>query len=125
MSRVLVAEDDRQVCTLVGRALSLDHDVTAVCDGRAALAALCEKAFDAVVCDLRMPHLSGIDLYDLVSAARPLLATRFVFITGALGLPREAAFLERCHRPVIQKPFQIGFLRSIVSRLTGSEIRPW
>jgi CheY-like chemotaxis protein len=120
MSRVLVAEDDRQVCTLVGRALGMDHEVTAVCDGRAALAALCAGTFDAVVCDLNMPHLSGMELYDLVARTRPDLATRFVFITGALGLPREAAFLERCQRPVLPKPFRVQYLRSIVRRLARS-----
>jgi CheY-like chemotaxis protein len=60
-TRVLVLDDDREARTAMVRMLRwLGHEVTAVEDGRAALAQSPEE-FDLIIADLNMPLMSGVD----------------------------------------------------------------
>jgi CheY-like chemotaxis protein/anti-sigma regulatory factor (Ser/Thr protein kinase) len=71
---------------------------------------------DAVVCDLRMPGIGGIGLYDHLQREAPQTLARFVFITGDLASEESARFSMRCERPLVQKPFDFDELFSILSR---------
>lgn len=63
MARILLAEDDADIRALLKFRLSLDgHDVTAVNDGAAAVAACSADRFDLLVSDVSMPHLTGLEL---------------------------------------------------------------
>ena len=61
--RILVADDEPAVRDALERALRLDgYDVELAVDGRDALERWCGRAPDAVVLDLLMPHVGGVDL---------------------------------------------------------------
>ena len=61
--RILVVDDDPGVRTALDRALRLDgYDVTTVADGEAALASLALEAPDAMVLDLGLPGIDGLDV---------------------------------------------------------------
>ena len=65
MAKILIAEDDEAVRSLVLRALGEDgHDLTATADGAAALAALVRHNgdFDLLLTDVKMPTMDGIAL---------------------------------------------------------------
>jgi CheY-like chemotaxis protein len=124
-ARVLVIDDEVTICRVVARALEGNVDVTAVSDGRAGLVVLCaDRWFDAIICDLHMPHLDGVELYELVQAARPAQARRFVFLTGGASSRREAQFLERVAAAVIDKPFRVSVLQEMVASVIRSESAP-
>jgi CheY-like chemotaxis protein len=72
------------------------------------------EEFDTVLCDLMMPDLSGMELYERVAAVRPDVAERFVFITGGAFTPRARAFLDRVPNARIDKPFDAANVRSLV-----------
>jgi two-component system NtrC family sensor kinase len=57
------------------------HVVTAA-DGREALEAVEAQAFDAVVCDLRMPGMDGAAFYEALRVRRPGLAGRLLLVSG-------------------------------------------
>ncbi|MFB3922921.1 MAG: response regulator [Terriglobia bacterium] len=60
--RVLLAEDNPVIRKLTTRMLKeRGHKVTAVCDGKEALARIREKEFDVVLMDVEMPKVSGIE----------------------------------------------------------------
>jgi CheY-like chemotaxis protein len=125
LARVLVIDDELTICRVVARALEGTAHITAVSDGRAGLMALCaDGAFYAVVCDLHMPHLDGMDLYELVQAARPAQARRFVFLTGGARSQREAHFLLRVAAAVIDKPFRVRALQEVVASVIRGESAP-
>lgn len=65
------------------------------------------QAVAVVLCDLRMPILSGQELFGRVVAAAPELATRFIFVTGDVAEPGAAAFLADAGQPVVEKPFTL------------------
>jgi len=72
--------------------------------------------FDAVLSDIRMPRLSGVELHALVADVDASVARRFIFSSGDTGDDEAVAFLERTHCPVIAKPFELGLLLSMAEQ---------
>lgn len=54
-----------------------------------------------------MPHFSGFDLFRWVQKHQPLLASRFIFITGDAGSINLNDELDRLGAPVLRKPFAL------------------
>ena len=74
--------------------------------GEEGLAALrSDPSFELVLCDMMMPMLSGMEVYEHVLAWRPELARRIVFMTGGAFTPRAAEFLATVPNPTLGKPF--------------------
>jgi len=72
--RVLVVEDDERVCFVLRHTLTrLDRDCEIVTaqNGREALQAIEEAAFDLMIADLVMPGMGGVDLTESVRALSP------------------------------------------------------
>ena len=61
------------------------------------------QKFDAILCDLNMPGMSGRELYLELTACAPDQAARVVFTSGGACSAIDAAFAET--RPIIMKPF--------------------
>ncbi len=63
---ILVVDDEREMCNVIGEYLSKDdHNVRCVYGGSDALTLLKSESFDLLICDLVMPELSG---YDVIKA---------------------------------------------------------
>jgi signal transduction histidine kinase len=115
--RVLVVDDDALVAAAVRRALASDHDVTVVSSGRAALGLLqAGQTFDAMVSDLLMPELTGMELHAEVTRLEPDLAARTLFMTGGAFTGPARDFAERMGERVLAKPFDVDALRAAVAR---------
>ncbi len=72
---------------------------------------------DAVLCDLVMPDVNGIDVHGWVSANRPELLDRFIVVTGGQQGDRFRDFLQRTGLPVVHKPFRVRDLVSVIEPL--------
>ena len=120
--RVLVIDDEPRVGEVVRSALAPRYEVDATDDPVSALERLLGPSprYDLVLCDLLMPSLSGMDLYDTVQRARPELLERIVFITAGGSTPASQAFLTEHAERVLFKPLVIGELRRFVTRHIGS-----
>lgn len=117
---LLVIDDDPLVRTSLGHILRLDHDVTLCASGPEALALFDDGArFDAVLCDVNMPGMDGVALYDEMSARVPEQLARTVFLTGGAFTARTQDFLARIPNPQLEKPFEFEALRSLLARLTA------
>jgi two-component system cell cycle sensor histidine kinase/response regulator CckA len=115
--RVLVIDDEPKVGVSLSRMLR-DWDVQVIADGREALTLLQrDRAFDAVLCDLMMPQMSGMDLYESVRVQDPTLAKRFVFMTGGAFTPRARAFVDEVSNTTLEKPFDKALLLNAVESL--------
>jgi PAS domain S-box-containing protein len=118
--RVLVVDDDDALLNTVTRCLDRDHDVVALSDPRAALSLLeGGERYSLVLCDLAMPHMSGIDLYRRVHAISTDQAERFVFMSSGSTDPEVRLFLETSPNERLGKPFQLQNLRGIARRMTA------
>jgi two-component system NtrC family sensor kinase len=112
---VLVVDDEPQVGSAIARVLAPPHQVTRTTDAREALALLRSgRRFDAVLCDLMMPHVTGMDLYQEVMAFAPEQAQRMVFMTGGAFTTRARRFLEDVRIRSLEKPFQAEALLEVV-----------
>lgn len=114
--RLLVVDDEIAIGRTLAIALGDAFEVTTATSGREALAILegGERQFDVVLCDLMMPDVSGMDVYERIIVHAPALARRFVFVTGGAFTDRARAFVERVQTPVIEKPFDLTELPNLL-----------
>ncbi|MCE9671751.1 ATP-binding protein [Myxococcus stipitatus] len=115
--RVLVVDDDALVSGAIRRTLARENDVDVVVGARQALERLLQPEpprYDVVLCDLMMPEMTGMDLYEALRRTVPSVAERVVFITGGAFTPTARNFLERVENPRVEKPFDPEALRGLV-----------
>lgn len=124
MTRVLVVDDDAAAADGLRRLLLSDgYQVTAHDDPRQALAALGAGGFDALVTDLEMPGVHGVEL---VRAARALDPALLVYVVSAYtdspaGLEALAAGATR----VFAKPLDYDTLADdLAGRLAAPAQKP-
>ena len=114
--RVLVIDDEPIISTSIKRILRRDHDVFGVIRAQEALALLSAgERYDLILCDLMMPEMTGIDLFDALRLVSPEMQLRVAFMTGGAFTPRGREFLERLGKRYLPKPFATESLRAFVS----------
>jgi signal transduction histidine kinase len=114
--QLLIIDDDAKVLAMLDRVLSRRHDVTLARDGAEALALLVAgKRFDLILCDLMMPRMNGMELYERVVALVPDQASDFVFLCGGAVTQRAADFLEAHADQRFDKPFQLQELEAMIA----------
>jgi DNA-binding NtrC family response regulator len=116
MARVLVADDEPKLGSLVTQMLELDgHTVVRAADGAQAVARLAAGRFDIVVTDLRMPGVDGIAV---LRAARALPAPpEVVLMTAHASAESAVEAMKAGAADYLTKPFSMDELRLRVRRL--------
>jgi CheY-like chemotaxis protein len=118
--RVLLVDDEPFIGSSLQRLLGAENDVVAVSSGHEALERIAAgECFDVILCDLRMPTMSGMELYDQLHAISPELADRMVFFTGATFTGDIRAFFSRVRNELLEKPFDPSALKALVRRLVA------
>ena len=119
--KALVVDDEESNAALVRRVLaSAGYDVESTTLSRRALVMIERTAYDAVICDVKMPELSGQELYGRVCQIRPEMARRFIFITGDIDGQDTREFLDETRCSYFMKPFNLERLLGAVDLLTGA-----
>jgi two-component system NtrC family sensor kinase len=108
---VLLVEDERELASVVGEALTragmqVDH----AGDGAEATARAHRSGYDVVICDLQMPGVDGMAFYRAIAAATPALARRVIFVTGDTAGPEARRFFAETGCRVVAKPFRFADL---------------
>ncbi len=118
-TRVLIIDDEVVFASALRRLLARDeHQITIVHDGREAIArAEAGERFDAIVCDLMMPAMSGMEVHAQLLATAPELADRMVFLTGGAFSASAKQFLQALVNPWFEKPCDFQALRSVILRI--------
>jgi CheY-like chemotaxis protein len=115
--RVLIIDDDRDIGVAVARLLK----PTPVVFAQSASGALGRIAaggrFGAIICDIHMPGIDGIQFHAAVAAQAPSLARRILYMTGSVSTEHLAEFLRRTGCRCIRKPFEGAELRAAVMEL--------
>lgn len=114
-ARLLVVDDEALVRRSLKRALS-PHKVVEASGGREALSILATESFDLILCDLMMPDVTGMQLYQLLKESHPGIESRVVFITGGAFTTDARRFVETVPNPVVTKPFDLAEVRQLVQR---------
>jgi two-component system cell cycle sensor histidine kinase/response regulator CckA len=119
--RIAVIDDDPMVCRSLTRLIASQHDVVPFTSPTEALEAIFsdEQSFDAILCDVMMPEMSGIEVYQQIVERDPALAARLVFVTGGAFSAEARSFLEAGQHRVIEKPATQATLLRAIARVSS------
>ena len=82
-----------------------------------------DDRFDMVLCDIMMPDVTGIELFEQIVQTHPHLRDRFVFMTGGTPTGDTLDFIERVGRPCLEKPFEMQKLTKLLRSVKASTIQ--
>jgi PAS domain S-box-containing protein len=117
IARILVIDDDPGVGQALRLMLEGDHEVKAITRPREALRELLsDSGYDLVFCDIMMPELSGMDIYQVLRFNRPGYESKMVFMTGGAFTTSARRFLSQVPNQRIEKPFNLRTLQRIVGK---------
>ena len=117
---ILIADDESNLRKVLGMHLKrAGYTVTSVADGEAALEALEETSYGAVISDLRMPRLDGMRLLKLIQSRWPDLPVIILTAHGTVDTAVEA--LKLGARDFITKPFDKEDVIKVVSKAVASQ----
>ncbi|MBT3283662.1 response regulator [Candidatus Bathyarchaeota archaeon] len=106
MARILVVDDDEDICVLVGRTLSNEgYKVDLAKDGVQALESMGESDYDLVVLDVMMPNKNGLEVIrDMKNEGR--LRSIPILLFSALGTGTKMMLQDENQADdYAQKPF--------------------
>ena len=107
--KILVVDDEASVRVSLQRYLATrGHQVETTASGEDALGRLKSGSYDAVIVDMRMPDLSGEQLFERLRSNDPAHAERVIFTTGDLVGDQMRRFLDGTGRPCVPKPFEFA-----------------
>jgi CheY-like chemotaxis protein len=110
MAVLVTADDDEDIRMLVTRSLrKAGHEVIAVADGLEGLAAVRKHHPDAVITDIDMPHMTGLQLCREIRRDPELKHIPVVVVSGSIDT-EDIHALEAGVTVVIAKPFAAGVL---------------
>jgi CheY-like chemotaxis protein len=111
---ILVIDDEEIVARALQRILT-GHSVTLAGGGRQALDILAAGIrFDLIFCDLMMPDLTGMDVFDRLRSSNSPLTRRMVFMTGGTFTERGQRFRASVPNPFLEKPFEPATVRGVL-----------
>ena len=116
MPRVLIADDEEAMRSLVARALAMDgYETVTAEDGADALEILIRDhgAFDLLLTDIKMPVMDGIAL--ALAAARDFPDLKILLMTGFADQRERASGLNAIVHDVVTKPFSVASIRTAVA----------
>lgn len=115
---VLVVDDEESIREIVQEGLSLrGMKVEGAADADEALAHLAGTTYDIVLCDFNLPGLKGEQLFDELKRKSAATVPRFVFMTGDLLDPGILAAFSEKGAYVLQKPFHVSALATLLGEL--------
>jgi len=113
--RVLVVDDEEPVAKAFKRMLSRQFDAEMLVSARDVVARLeAGERYDAIVCDLMMPDMTGMELHQWVADHFPAQADRMMFVTGGVFTRSAEEFLSSVNSTCLHKPISPGDLRQAV-----------
>ena len=113
--RILVVDDEPMIGTILRRILASRHEVEVTQRARVAADRIRSgERFDIILCDLMMPEMTGMELYETLAGVAPAQAQAMVFLTGGAFTPSAQAFFERVENRRLDKPFQVEQVQNLI-----------
>lgn len=121
--RILVVDDELSVReSLVAQLGYLGSDVDSAGSAAEAQRLLTGQRYDAVLLDLRMPGVGGIELHRDIAQRNPLMAQRVVYMTGDFVNGDLLEAVRSTGNPVLEKPFTIEELSRAVKAASQQDL---
>jgi two-component system response regulator QseB len=118
MLKVLVVEDEQDLCELIAETLIDEgYDVVRAKDGAEGMAAAAAAPFDVVLADMRLPKVDGLTLFRQLRAERP--ETDVIVMTGNAAVSDAVAVLKEGAFDYLTKPVNLEELSVQLKRLAA------
>ena len=123
--RILLVEDEDEIAMMLERILLQDgHQVVIARNGDEALECLAQdreqgERFDLIISDIKMPGLSGPELYERLREDKKELDRPLIFMTGDTMSRSTERFLNKVKLPYLTKPFAINAFRKLLTEVLG------
>ncbi|MGB0034051.1 MAG: PAS domain S-box protein [Candidatus Acidiferrales bacterium] len=115
---VLVVDDEDSIREIVQEGLAArGMIVDGVSSSEEALTQLEGASYEVVLCDFNLPGLNGDELFERLRSKAGSSAPRFVFMTGDLLDPSTISAIVERGAWVLQKPFHVSALASLLTEL--------
>jgi len=122
-ARALVVDDEAFLLECLVDALGAwGLEVASSTRGDEAIQSLESGSFDLIVSDIRMPGLSGMDLFEWLKVHRPSMTQRILYTTGDAFDAKTREFLEESQVPYLGKPFDLKQLKQSLERLLETPV---
>jgi len=119
-ARILIVDDEPAICDILVRALSEHgYQTDSASSARTALRKIARNGYELCIIDLKMPAMSGKELYETMKRRFPEPAEKVVFITGDTIEPATERFLVSTGRPHLPKPFGSDEIIKVVEKALG------
>jgi CheY-like chemotaxis protein len=117
-TRIMVVDDEPTVCQFLNEVLTQEgHNIETIDNASAALERLKHEQYDLILLDIRMPGMSGIELYRHIEEIDPSLLRSVVFITGDTISPDTMEFLNETDVRYLSKPFYVEQLKKDINQI--------
>lgn len=118
--RVLIIDDEPLVIGMLTRLLRRRYDITTTTSGLEGLRLASNQPWDAILCDVMLPELSGPQLLRRLEADGNETAAKLGFMTGGAFGHEASELLTRLGRGGwLAKPFGVAELEAFVERLVS------
>jgi CheY-like chemotaxis protein len=123
--RVLVADDDPEICTLIKTILGKGpYEITLCHDAESALVQIeHEEPFDILISDFMLPGISGIELITQIRQNSATSQMPIVMISGHSNYAMDARAKAAGANAFLNKPFTLSQLRTTVQQLLTDPLR--
>lgn len=116
-AKILIVDDESSIRELLSRVLTeVGHEVDCAENATVAQEKIENKDYDLILLDIKMPGISGIELYERNLGKRQSLANRVLFITGDIMGEEIKEFISRTKAPYLSKPLDIEKLKKVMNR---------
>ena len=115
VKRILVVEDEPGIGNLCQRVLTREgFEVDIAVNGKVAQDVIEKQEYNLYLLDIKMPVMTGKELYQWLQEKHPQLISRIIFTSGSVVTGATQSFLEQTGRPSLPKPFTAAELIAVV-----------
>jgi CheY-like chemotaxis protein len=121
MKKILIVDDEPHVTVLLKQFLErAGYSVTMAANGEQALTSLAEQKPDAIITDVQMPKMNGIDLCETIASRYPELCQCIVMMTSRTDKAIRVWAEHHKHVTLMEKPLSMRRLASFLDQYFDS-----
>ncbi|MBC8209282.1 MAG: response regulator [Desulfobulbaceae bacterium] len=119
--KILLVDDEKDfVETLAERMRSRDMGVTTATSAEDALEMIGEQSFDAIVLDLQMPGMNGLEALEAIKKKNPNL--QVILLTGQATVEKGIQAMKLGAMDLLEKPADIDTLTEKIKKASAQKM---
>lgn len=119
---ILIIDDEPGIREVMKRFLvSKGYSTSEAPDGKTGLAEIERNGYDLCILDMKMPDMSGQEIFENIKRKYPEYINKVIFVTGDTITPSTQQYLKATGRPYLGKPFSYQDLMEKIERCLSSK----